>query len=293
MGLGTVGKTASPIASSFWSPLGCRNPKLFIEGLLERYIAEVQRLTPGASQAPGSSTVGSPSKPAPGSALVPAKAAATAGGSAATPAAAAAHSAAGAAAGAAVDGTAAAADLDLPLLLSAAAVAALQAQPGLAEHAVSLGYVDKLVRLLAARAPALPPGGLTAELLDAEPLLPGKETHGGLAAVGRGGLGRWAPGTWMECSTCLLPHSGHTERASLCPKHPVSLTPCADEVSGSLLRLLHQLSSCLAAAEALARCTPPAVPPLLGALRWGTGAAGEGDQGCAAQGEALWVGVGD
>ncbi len=50
----------------------------------------------------------------------------------------------------------------------------------------------------------------------------------------------------------------------------------ADEVSGSLLRLLHQLSSCLAAAEALARCTPPAVPPLLGAMRWGTGAAGEG-----------------
>lgn len=119
---------------------------------------------------------------------------------------AAAHSAAGAADGATVDGTAAAAaDLDLPLLLSAAAVAALQAQPGLAEHAVSLGYVDKLVRLLAARAPPLPPGGFTAELLDAEPLLPGRETHGGLAVAGRGARGRWACGMgfWMELQRVL------------------------------------------------------------------------------------------
>lgn len=47
----------------------------------------------------------------------------------------------------------------------------------------------------------------------------------------------------------------------------------ADEVSGSLLRLLHQLASCLPAAEALARCAPPAVPPLAAVLSWGTAAA--------------------
>jgi hypothetical protein len=53
-------------------------------------------------------------------------------------------------------------------------VALLQAQPGaLAEHAVALGYVEKLVRLLAARATPLPAGGLTAELLDSASLLPG------------------------------------------------------------------------------------------------------------------------
>ena len=151
-----------------------RNPKLFIEGLLERYVAEVQRLTPGASQAPGSSVVGSPSKLAPSSALVPAKAAAaSAVGKSAGAAAAAGQGAAAAVGTPAATGT----DLDLPLLLSAAAVAALQAQPGLAEHAVSLGYVEKLLRLLAARAPPLPPGGLTAELLDAELLLPGTIGH--------------------------------------------------------------------------------------------------------------------
>jgi hypothetical protein len=53
-------------------------------------------------------------------------------------------------------------------------VALLQAQPGaLAEHAAALGYVEKLVRLLAARAPPLPAGGLTAELLDSVPQQPG------------------------------------------------------------------------------------------------------------------------
>lgn len=46
---------------------------------------------------------------------------------------------------------AAPADVDLAVLLSAAAVAVLQHHPPLAEHAVALGYVDKLVKLLAAR----------------------------------------------------------------------------------------------------------------------------------------------
>jgi hypothetical protein len=57
-----------------------------------------------------------------------------------------------------------------------------------------------------------------------------------------------------------------------CPPRPPHAHP-ADDVSGSLLRLLHQLASCLPAAEALARCVPPAVPPLAAALRWGTAAA--------------------
>ncbi len=172
----------------------CRNPKLFIEGLLERYVSEVQRLTPGASQAPGSSLVGSPSKPGPGSALVPAKPAAGTAASAGAPTVAAAAAARSAAEGAtAADGTAAGADVDLPLLLSAAAVAALQAQPGLAEHAVSLGYVEKLLRLLAARAPQLPPGGLSVELLDADPLLPGGQWSGRGAEACRL-CGRWVCG---------------------------------------------------------------------------------------------------
>lgn len=109
-------------------------------------MAEMQRATPGAL-----GTLGSPAKAPPGSskalaATAPAPAAATEE----------------------LSGT------DLPLLLSAAAVALLQGQPPLAEHAVTLGYVEKLVRLLGARAPPLPPGGLTPEALDAEPLLPGE-----------------------------------------------------------------------------------------------------------------------
>lgn len=43
-----------------------------------------------------------------------------------------------------------AAQLDRPLLLAAAAVALLGTYPLLAEHAVSLGYVQQLLDLLAA-----------------------------------------------------------------------------------------------------------------------------------------------
>ena len=60
---------------------------------------------------------------------------------------------------------------------------------------------------------------------------------------------------------------------TLLPLPPLPPPAAADDLSGSLLRLLHQLASCGAAAEALARCAPPAVPPLLGAMCWGTGAA--------------------
>lgn len=48
-------------------------------------------------------------------------------------------------------GAAAAADADLAVLLSAAAVAVLQNHAPLADHVVALGYVDKLLKLLAAR----------------------------------------------------------------------------------------------------------------------------------------------
>ena len=41
-----------------------------------------------------------------------------------------------------------------------------------------------------------------------------------------------------------------------------------DELGGSALRLLHQLASSPAAAEALARIAPPAVPTILAAIRY-------------------------
>ncbi len=109
----------------------CRNPKAFLEGLLERYVAVLQAATPGAAGA------GSPLRvPAP--ARLP--------GAPAPPAPAAAARAAPAAAG-----DPAAPDADLGVLLSAAAVAVLQYHALLAEHVVALGYVDKLLKLLAAR----------------------------------------------------------------------------------------------------------------------------------------------
>lgn len=108
-------------------------------------------------------------------------------------------------------------DADLAVLLSAAAVAALAQAPGLGDHAVALGYADRLARLLGARVPPLPPGGLPPALLDEAPL--------------------------------------HT-----------------DEASGSILRLLHALSASPSAGEALARASPPLVPTLVAAMRWGTAA---------------------
>ena len=47
---------------------------------------------------------------------------------------------------------------DRALLLSAAAVELLRGHPLLADHAVSLGYVDSLFKLLAARLPSKPQG---------------------------------------------------------------------------------------------------------------------------------------
>lgn len=50
------------------------------------------------------------------------------------------------------------------LLVSAAAVELLKAQPGLSEHAASLGYGDKLLRVLTSHLPSHP--------LSASPFLP-------------------------------------------------------------------------------------------------------------------------
>jgi hypothetical protein len=72
----------------------CRNPKAFLEGLLERF-----------NSAAGSAQLAAP----------------------------------------------AGAESDQALLLSAAAVAFLQANVPLGDHAAALGYVDKLVRVVAAR----------------------------------------------------------------------------------------------------------------------------------------------
>ncbi|GAB4814092.1 hypothetical protein N2152v2_001138 [Parachlorella kessleri] len=179
-----------------------RNPKAFLEALLERYLAVLQAATPTAP------SMGSPVR---GGSLGPAAAAAGAAAPARAP---------GVIVPAAGTGVSPAtgSDADLGVLLSAAAVAVLQHHGLLAEHVVALGYVDKLLKVLAARLPALPPGGLTADLLDAQPPL------------------------------------------------------AADDLTGSILRLLHQLSSSLPAAEALARCPTPAVPTLSCTLLCGTAA---------------------
>lgn len=109
-----------------------RNPKAFLEALLERYVAVLQAATPSAGL--GSPLRPARSHPAPGSS----PGTVATGGTVPAPAA-------------APGGMAAPADVDLAVLLSAAAVAVLQHHPPLAEHAVALGYVDKLVKLLAAR----------------------------------------------------------------------------------------------------------------------------------------------
>lgn len=168
----------------------CRDPKAFLEGLLERYVREVQRSTPAAN-------LGSPSKP--GLALVAAPATASGGDILA------------AGAGAAAPGSSGGDSTDTALLLSAAAVALLQVQPALADHAVALGYVDKLVRLLAVRAPALPAGGLTPELFDAAPLLPGTWRCQGPPLHGS---------PWANCTHALGPapcHAPVLSRPVPCP----------------------------------------------------------------------------
>ncbi|KAK9868448.1 hypothetical protein WJX84_004951 [Apatococcus fuscideae] len=97
------------------------------------------------------------------------------------------------------------------LLLSAAAVALLQNHPFLADHAVSQGYMPKLLKQLSARLPAPP--------------------------ASQGATGRPSD---------------------------------ADETGGSILRLLHQLSTATTAAEALARAVPSLVPMLMAAMAgWG------------------------
>ena len=60
----------------------------------------------------------------------------------------------------------------------------------------------------------------------------------------------------------------------------VDTAHAADEVGGAALRLLHQLSDCVAAAEALARTSQPPLPLLRRAMAvWGPGwpRAGVGD----------------
>lgn len=103
------------------------------------------------------------------------------------------------------------------VLLGAAAVAAIQHYPALADHGVRLGYVSKLIKALSSRVPPPPP-------------------H---------------------------PSSASNEQAALPVPGP------ADDVSGSALRLVHALAAGDTAGEALARCAPPAVPVLMGALQWG------------------------
>jgi len=170
-----------------------RNPRGFLEGLLDRYISVVQSSTPGAN-------LGSPVKIHPRST--------------------------GESTTSAGDGQQQEEEEDahdMAVLLSAAAVALLQYHPSLADHAVSLGYVDKCISLLAGRAPKLPPGGLLA--IDVS------NNDGGDV----GGM--------------------------------------ADDVTGSILRLLHRFAAATTAAEALARSTPPAVPIVVSVLRWGPGPA--------------------
>lgn len=171
-----------------------RNPKGFLEGLLDSYINVVQSTTPGAN-------LGSPLKIHPSSTSNR-------------------DSTVGINTG---YGQEEEDTHDMAVLVSAAAVALLQYHPSLADHAVSLGYVDKCIRLLAGRAPNLPPGGLLALAVD----------NGGNDGVG--GM--------------------------------------ADDVTGSILRLLHRFAAATTAAEALARSTPPAVPVLVSVLRWGPGPA--------------------
>ena len=70
------------------------------------------------------------------------------------------------------------------------------------------------------------------------------------------------------------------KKDSIIPPSSASASPkkampslIADDVSGSALRLLHALVAASSGGEALARCTPPAVPILVGALQWGGAAA--------------------
>ncbi|KAK9809260.1 hypothetical protein WJX72_012293 [[Myrmecia] bisecta] len=160
-----------------------RNLKTFLQGLLEAYMAE---LTAGRAQSTFNGGLGS----AAGSAS-PTRGSSSGSGSSGGPT-----------------------NVDCALLLSAAAVELLRSHALLADHAVALGYVDKLLKVLLSKVPQpLPGSGLAAQ-------------HGG---------------------------------------RPTD----ADELGGSVLRLLHQLSSSLTAAEALARAAPPAVPTLLSAMAWG------------------------
>ena len=88
-----------------------RNPRAFLEALLERFLATVLSCTPGVDLGSPSKTPLCASKAATGEELPEA----------------------------------------LATLLSAAAVALLQHHVALGDHAAALGYVGKLLRLLAAR----------------------------------------------------------------------------------------------------------------------------------------------
>lgn len=140
-------------------------------------------------------------------------------------------------------------DIDTAVLLSAAAVALIHHHPLLAEHGVALGYVGKLVRALSTRVPAVPV--LPTAAVVHSPTT--SSTKGGTT-----GTGDQSPKK-KEISPAVSPRAV-----------PQLL---ADDISGSALRLLHALAAASSGGEALARCTPPAVPVLVGALQWGGTAA--------------------
>ncbi|GMH45130.1 hypothetical protein BSKO_13087 [Bryopsis sp. KO-2023] len=100
---------------------------------------------------------------------------------------------------------------DLVLLLSATTVALLKVHALLTDHAVTLGYVKKLMRGLACRAPSPPPP---------------------------------------------------SEAGTITFENP-------DEIGGTILRLIHQLLTSMAAGEALAATHPHAVPVLMSTMAWG------------------------
>ena len=60
------------------------------------------------------------------------------------------------------------------------------------------------------------------------------------------------------------------ELSHVCASAGAQVNGDVDDVGGSVLRLLHQLSASLPAAEAIARATPPASGPLMSAMAaWG------------------------
>lgn len=148
-----------------------RNPKGFLEGLLDEYISTVQSSTPQAN-------LGSPIKSGVSTTVR-----------------------SGAAAAPATEGSGRA------ITLSAAAVALLQYHPSLADHAVGLGYVEKCIRLLGARVPAPSKrGGGVASMETSEALLTPDEVAGSLLRfIHKLALATTAAETLARCSPPAVP----------------------------------------------------------------------------------------